>query len=135
VYGQPVAQGRPKFTTAGGFARAYDPAKSKDYKSLVYEQALAVRPAELITGAVGVKIDAYFQIPKSKSNKWKLAAREDRIKPTTKPDADNIAKGICDSLNGLIWRDDSQVAGLLVSKYYSDNPRVEVSIMEDGDDE
>lgn len=40
VPGEPCAQGRPRFTTIGGYARAYDPAKSKNYKSFVKLVAL-----------------------------------------------------------------------------------------------
>lgn len=35
IYGEPVAQGRPRFSTAGGYPRAYDPAKSRDYKDYI----------------------------------------------------------------------------------------------------
>ena len=32
ILGDPVAQGRPRFSRQGGFVKAYDPAKSRDYK-------------------------------------------------------------------------------------------------------
>ena len=35
IPGDPVPQGRPRFSTHGGFARAYDPKKSRDGKSVV----------------------------------------------------------------------------------------------------
>lgn len=34
VNGEPVPQGRPRLTTINGHARAYDPAKSRNYKQL-----------------------------------------------------------------------------------------------------
>ena len=40
-----------------------------------------------------------------------------RIRHTKKPDADNLAKAVLDSLNGLIWVDDAQVCELSVSKW------------------
>ena len=54
------------------------------------------------------------------------------IKPTKKPDLDNISKVICDAIShqGGIWHDDSQIASEMLSKYYSDKPRVEVCIEE-----
>ena len=54
----------------------------------------------------------------------------DEIKPTKKPDADNIAKAVCDALNGIAYKDDSQVVDLTVRKYYSKFPRVQVFISE-----
>jgi Holliday junction resolvase RusA-like endonuclease len=34
-----------------------------------------------------------------------------------------------DALNSVIWKDDSQVVDLVVSKWYSETPRVEVTII------
>ena len=52
------------------------------------------------------------------------------ISPTKKPDLDNIAKAILDSLNGIAYKDDSQIVSLLISKKYSDRPRVEIALKE-----
>ena len=41
-----------------------------------------------------------------------------QILPTKKPDADNIAKVICDALNGVAYGDDAQICKLCVSKRY-----------------
>ena len=35
IPGEPVSQGRPRFSTHGGFPRAYDPKKSKEGKQSV----------------------------------------------------------------------------------------------------
>ena len=50
------------------------------------------------------------------------------LRPTTKPDIDNLVKGIKDSLSKFLWYDDSQVTELVARKLYSDNPRAEVTI-------
>lgn len=50
------------------------------------------------------------------------------IRPTKKPDADNIAKVVLDALNNICYKDDTQVVELIVNKYYSLEPRVEVII-------
>ena len=49
--------------------------------------------------------------------------------PTKKPDADNIAKVVCDALNGLAYKDDAQVIDLTVHKRFGD-PKVIVKIWE-----
>jgi len=50
------------------------------------------------------------------------------LRPTTKPDIDNLVKGIKESLSKVLWYDDSQVTELVARKLYSDNPRAEVTI-------
>lgn len=128
VYGNPVAQGRPKFTTVGGFARAYDPKKSRDYKDYVRIAAADHAPLELLEGPLAVMIIAYRPIPKSFSKKKAAAAEAGEIYPTTKPDADNYLKGVKDALKGIMWVDDSQVVDVYARKRYSSRPRIEVKI-------
>ena len=57
-------------------------------------------------------VTAYFDRPKSKPKKV--------VFPTGKPDWDNLGKLVCDSLNGLLWRDDSVIVDGGVRKRYCD---------------
>ena len=53
------------------------------------------------------------------------------LQPTLKPDTDNIAKIICDGLNGIAYKDDKQIVSLTVLKVWTDGiERVEVDISE-----
>lgn len=52
------------------------------------------------------------------------------IRPTKKPDIDNITKAILDALNKVAYKDDSAIVRFSIEKYYSDSPRVEVTIGE-----
>jgi len=48
-----------------------------------------------------------------------------------KPDCDNLAKSVCDALNGILWDDDRQICRLVVEKWYAagDEPiGVDVSV-------
>lgn len=129
VYGEPVAQGRPKFTTVNGHAKAYDPEKSRNYKEIVRLEALKVRPEIPLEGALSLTVKAYRSIPKSFSKKKAEAAKRGELRPVTKPDLDNLIKGVKDSLKTIIWRDDSQVVDFGNSgKWYSDVPRVEITV-------
>ena len=56
--------------------------------------------------------------------------KDDKVFPTVKPDTDNIAKSILDSLNNIAYLDDKQVVKLEVEKYYSDVASVVVMIDE-----
>ncbi|MCY8420264.1 RusA family crossover junction endodeoxyribonuclease [Bacillus inaquosorum] len=128
VYGEPVAQGRPRAGTVNGKARLYDPKKSRDYKQYVKLVASEYRPKSLLKGPLELIVRIYKPSLKSFSKKKAAAAEQGLLRPTSKPDADNYVKAIKDGLNKVIWHDDSQVVDLHVSKFYSEIPRVEIQI-------
>ena len=130
IPGEPVAQGRPRATTIGGRVRMYDPAKSKNYKKHVSAIAKLNAPKKPLETPLRVKLDIYRPMLKSMSKKRRELANARIYRPITKPDNSNYAKGIEDALNGIIYKDDSQIVDLIVRKYYSDDPRVEVLIEE-----
>lgn len=45
-----------------------------------------------------------------------------------RPDIDNLIKFILDSLNGVLWIDDSIISELTALKLYDSNPRTEIEI-------
>ena len=138
IPGAPVGQGRPRFTNINGHPKAYDPENSRNYKAYVRmlaTQAMKDSDFTMIEGACSIKIVAYFEVPKSKSKKFKLAALNNKEWPTKKPDVDNIAKAIQDALNGLVYKDDSNIVYMSVSKYYSTNPKVLVIVCEEKEGE
>lgn len=132
VPGEPVAQGRPRFSTRGSFVKAYDPEKSKSYKAyvkLVAAAAMSERSLKPLDGAIAVSIRAYVSVPKSKSKKFRENALKGLEHPTKKPDCDNIAKILLDAMTGIVYEDDKQIVRLVVEKYYDEVPRVEVAIL------
>lgn len=78
---------------------------------------------------VAVRIEAVYGIPKSYSKKKRERALNGELAPTKKPDADNIAKVVCDALNGVAYVDDTQVIDLRVFKRFGE-PCVTISICE-----
>jgi Holliday junction resolvase RusA-like endonuclease len=130
VPGEPVAQGRPRFNSRT--KTAHDPQKSRNYKSLVSMYARRSKPPDLLMGPLTVQIDVFKTPPKSISGvkKNRIALQNETLRPTTKPDVDNYAKGVKDACNGIVWKDDSQVVELFVRKFYSLNPRVVVKVRE-----
>ena len=126
--GQPVGKGRPRFSRASG--TVYTPEKTARYEERLAwaaQSVMAGRP--LLTGALEVYIEAFMEIPKSKPKKFREAALAGTIRPTTKPDPDNIAK-MLDALNRVVWVDDSQIYLLTVNKVYSDRPHIFISVRE-----
>lgn len=128
IPGDVQAQQRPKFSRIGKGVSVRDPKESRDYKSFVRLIASQVAPDVLITGEIKLIIDVYRKIPKSFSKKKHQQALDGELRPVTKPDIDNLAKGIKDGLSKVLWHDDSQVTELIARKWYSDNPRAEVTI-------
>jgi Holliday junction resolvase RusA-like endonuclease len=59
-----------------------------------------------------------FLFPRTKAMTWKTKPMP-RAWFTRKPDADNCAKGVLDSLNDWLFVDDSQVVTLIVEKLYA----------------
>lgn len=135
VYGNPVAQGRPRFSRQGGFVRTYDPVKSKSYKQLIrleLQPLLSNPDFKPIDKACCLNLKVFRTIPNSFSKKKRYAASEGVIRPTTKPDTDNYVKGVLDALNGTVLKDDSVVCEIFARKFYSERPRIEVVIEERG---
>ncbi|WP_082234996.1 RusA family crossover junction endodeoxyribonuclease [Halobacillus massiliensis] len=133
VLGEPVAQGRPRTgKTRRGKTIVYDPSSSRDYKQYVQLVASQHAPEELLEGSLDLLIKVYRPIPKSFSKKKTAEAEAGVLRPVTKPDNTNYAKGIEDALNGVIYKDDSLIVDLHVSKYYSLKPRIVVEVSEVG---
>lgn len=132
VYGEPVAQARPRATTINGRVKMYDPKKSSEYKNYIRLVASQHAPKELLDGPIQLDVKIYKPTLKSFSKKKKEMAEQGVLRPTTKPDVDNYVKAIKDALKNVIWKDDSQVVDLQVSKFYSEKPRIEVKIEQIG---
>ena len=124
VEGEPTGKARPRVTRNG----TYTPQKTKDYQKLVLWCYNLGNTIKYETEPIKCEIKAYYKIPKSDSKKKRQQKLNGEIRPTKKPDCDNVAKAILDALNGHAYHDDSQVVDLRVIKYYSDQPRVEVII-------
>lgn len=133
VYGEPQGKGRPRFSTYGGKVTTRTPDKTVLYENLVVTEYRSQSGKRFPDDAMlDVRIIAYYGIPKSASKKKRQAMLDKKIRPTKKPDFDNIGKVICDSLNGIAYHDDAQIVDSQVRKFYSDTPRVVVSIAEIG---
>ena len=127
VFGEPVAQARPRVTRYG----AYDLPKCKAYKEQVALTAkVAMRGLLPSQGPFACHIHVYRGIPKSWSRAKREAAQSGKLLPTSRPDADNYLKGIMDGLKGVAWLDDSQVVRVVCEKAYSEQPRAVIEIRE-----
>lgn len=130
VPGEPVGKGRPRVVRNGGFSRTYTPEKTASYENLVKLEFQRQGGRMLKDGPLKMRISAWYSIPRSASKRKQQAMTGGLIRPTKRPDLDNCAKSICDALNGLAYRDDSQIVTLIVEKWFGEEPRVDVEIRE-----
>lgn len=125
VHAAPQGKARPRVTRHG----TYTPQKTKEYEAEVQlAYMMQCQGAKFPDVPLAIIIDAEYPIPKSTSKKRRQMMLDGKIRPTVKPDADNVAKAICDALNGEAWKDDAQVCTLIVRKVYGENPKVHVQI-------
>lgn len=131
VPGNPQGKGRPKFARRGNFVAVYTPAKTASYENLIKiyaAEAMAGHPA--MAGAVEIELLILIMPPASWSNKRRLAALAGLAYPITKPDADNVLKGVCDACNGIVFVDDKQVVDFKGSKRYNENSGCIITVIE-----
>jgi len=99
-------------------AMQYSDRKAKAYEQAIKDSVIARYKGDPLDGPLIVSIYAWMKKPKSS----KL------VYPTVKPDSDNIAKAVLDSLNGILWFDDKQVCQLSIHKVYADRDAIELEV-------
>ncbi len=126
VEGKLTGKGRPRFFRG----HAVTPKATKDYEKRVVNCYMA-QDGALYETPVRVNITAYKKIPKSYTKKRTELIRQGIEKPISKPDVDNICKVILDALNGVAYKDDTQVIRLSITKKYTESDeRVEFEVKE-----
>lgn len=129
IPGKVQAQERPRFSRRGKGVRTHDAPKSRNYKEFVSLIAMQNKPQEPLQGALRLEVDIYVVPPKKYHTKPKqqlIACGE--LRPKAKPDIENLAKGIMDGCNKIIWQDDAQIVELVARKWYSMEPRAEIKV-------
>ena len=131
VDGDPKGKGRPRFTRAGKFTRVYTDKRTLDYEALIkFFAAEAMGSTDPLKTSVSVYLYIRHGVPKSYSKNQTEACLSGLVRPCKKPDIDNVAKTYLDAMNGVIFKDDTQVIDLHVKKVYSAVPGVDVMVME-----
>ena len=132
IYGEPQGKGRPRFAHVGGRTMTFTPDRTALYENLVAMEYRSQCGGWRFDdhAALVMEVHAYYAIPASASRKRRNLMQSGKLRPTKKPDWDNIGKVIADSLNQIAYRDDAQIVEARICKYYADDPRVEVMIQE-----
>lgn len=92
--GEPKGKERPRFTRSG---HAYTPKATKDAEQAIRDQFKLTYP--------------YYDEVDDGTTAWALRISA-HTKSTRRKDLDNIAKLVMDALNGVVWKDDSQIQEL-----------------------
>lgn len=133
IPGKPQAKQRPKVTMVGGYAKAYTPKQTIEYENhvkgcFIHKFSEDSNASKLYELPLKMSVTVYYSIPKTFSKVKQEKALTAEIVPTTRPDIDNIAKSICDALNGIAFKDDSQIVDLNIIKRYSRSTGAVVAI-------
>lgn len=126
---KPTGKERPRLSGGGG---VYTPAKTKAYENFI-KGCYIEQCGDVSFGDKSIKMSVRAYVPPlSKFNKaQKAAALRGELRPTAKPDADNILKALLDALNELAYDDDRYIYKIDVERIYSENPRTEVVITDE----
>jgi len=121
LLGEPVAWAR----TRGRFR--FMPAHQRNVVALLKLKAEeAMNGATMLDGPLELEFLAVFGVPESWSKKRRAAML---YRPVTKrPDFDNLAKLASDALNGIVYKDDAQIAEASIRKRYGPQPKIVVRV-------
>lgn len=131
VEGPPQGKGRPRFRRAGNFVTTYTDQKTKTYEQTIKAWAQrAIGSGSPLEGPVSVDLYIRIGVPASTTKKLTEACIRNEKLPTKKPDIDNIIKAYLDAINGIVYKDDTQVVRLSAKKVYSLVPGVDVCVVQ-----
>lgn len=138
--GNAVAKGRHRSRIAhdrGGqeFVQNYPDGKTAKYEAQLRwagaQAMLAQQPGVApVLRPCRVVVDVYMPVPQNPQGgkRGRAAMLAGAIRPTKKPDADNYLKTVGDALNGVVWKDDSNIAEAIVRKWWAEHPRLVVIV-------
>ena len=131
VEGNPVGKQRARYAKRGSYVTAYTPEKTRTYEALIKDAAKqAMGSSEPLETPVTLYLYIRVPITKSCTKKRLEAIQNGSEKPIKKPDASNILKSVEDGMNGVVYKDDSQIVNIHVTKVYSSEAGVDICVKE-----
>ena len=132
VEGKPQGKARARtfYNKQRGKMQSITPEQTKSYEDLIRWSYKAAGGKYLGEKVLQVDIQAFYPIPQAFSKVKTKDALNGDIRPTTKPDCDNIIKVVLDALNGVAYYDDKQIVAVSCNKYYGERGFLEIDIKE-----
>lgn len=142
VLGTPVPQGSKSAFVVKGRAVI---AEANRARLMPYRAAVAAAAAEAMDGraqlAGPLRLHLWLGFPRPKAH-YRTGSHAGELRAdapayvATRPDASKVVRAVEDALTGIVYHDDAQLAVLVVSKHYADQPAtvVDVSALNGADD-
>lgn len=132
VEGKPQGKARARtfYNSRAGKMQSVTPVQTKSYEDLIRWKYRAAGGKYYGEKTLQVNIEAFYPIPKAFSKAKVNDAIDGKLRPTTKPDCDNIIKVVLDALNGVAYYDDKQIISVSCKKYYAQQGYLLVQIKE-----
>lgn len=132
VEGKPQGKARARtfYNKRLGKMQSITPEQTKSYEDLIRWSYTAAGGKYLGETTLQVDIQAFYPIPKALNRAKTNDAINGKLRPTTKPDCDNIIKVVLDALNGVAYYDDKQVICVSCNKYYGERGYIKIQIKE-----
>ena len=131
VDANPVGKQRARYVKRGNFVQTYTPEKTRTYETLIKDAAIeAMGASEPLETPVSLYLYIRVPIPASATKKRLQAISDGSEKPTKKPDASNVLKSVEDAMNGVVYKDDSQIINIHVTKVYCSVSGIDVCVKE-----
>ena len=127
LFGDPIPQKRARtFNNHGKIVTWDSQSKIKEgYKWQIRSQY----NEEPLNEPLAIDILFRMPIPNSATKRIKQAMLNGAHRHIKRPDLDNLCKLVLDVLNGLVYRDDSQIDQISMKKIYSTNPGTFIRII------
>ena len=129
IPGEIRGKGRPRFSTRNGVLRTFTDDLTANAEAWVKHCATQQAGQPCHEGPIHLDVLVYVEIPASWSKKKRADAVSGKLRPTGRPDFDNTIKMISDSLNKIIWKDDSQITDSTFAKWYAEAPSAQLRIV------
>ncbi|MEB6674961.1 RusA family crossover junction endodeoxyribonuclease [Enterococcus faecalis] len=128
---EPKPQSRPRFARRGNYVQTYEDSAMRAYKQKVKAYLRKAKPELIEKGPIFAHITFYVPAPKYllSSKKKRLEVELERKYCDKKSDLDNYFKAVTDAAEGILYKNDGQIAVMVCQKLYSMRPRTEIEIM------
>lgn len=111
IEGKPFPAPRPRFDSIRKIAY-----NNKDYTNIKNKIGLIAKSRfkQPLECPIFLKLDFFYEMPKS----WSKKKKENAKWKESRPDIDNLQKTVFDALNGIAYKDDSQIVMVQARKQY-----------------
>lgn len=125
----PMGWSRARYDSRAEKGRFFKATKLARYQRRIAEEAaLALHEAWGVISKHPIELELTLSMPMPKT--WSKKKRNTMCGQfhTQTPDLDNLVKAICDACNGVLWKDDSQIAIISAQKIWNQVGAVTMSV-------